>query len=92
MLSSAEFSKLTFSKNYFRNIIRVSNSLDPDQDRHPVGPELGPNCLQRLSVELLLAWKELTYGMNEKLLILFDFILYVPVNNLSFMSGRVFLG
>ena len=27
--------------------IRVSNDLDPDQDRHSVGPGLGPNCLQR---------------------------------------------
>ena len=27
----------------------VSNILDPDQARHFVGPELGPNCLQRLS-------------------------------------------
>ena len=43
------FSKLTFSKN-FRNTIRVSNSLDPDQDRH-VGPDLGPNCLQWLSAD-----------------------------------------
>ena len=24
----------------------VSNSLDPDQARHFVGPDLGPNCLQ----------------------------------------------
>ena len=31
------------------NTIRVSNSLDPDQARHFVGPDLGPNCLQRLS-------------------------------------------
>ena len=23
--------------------------LDPDQDRHSVGPDLGPSCLQRLS-------------------------------------------
>ena len=43
------FSKLTFSKNSSRNTIRVSNSLDPDQDRHSVGPDLGPNYLQRLS-------------------------------------------
>ena len=28
--------------------IRVSNSLDPDQARHFVGPVLGPNHLQRL--------------------------------------------
>ena len=28
------------------NTIRVSNSLDPDQARWNVGPDLGPNCLQ----------------------------------------------
>ena len=45
------FFKLTFSKNSSRNTIRVSNTLDPDQDRHTVGPVLGLNCLQRLSAE-----------------------------------------
>ena len=35
-----------FSKFYYRNIIRVSNSLYPDQARRFVGPDLGPNCLQ----------------------------------------------
>ena len=34
------FSKLAFSKNSFRNTSRVSNSLDPDQDGHSVGPDL----------------------------------------------------
>ena len=29
--------------------MRVSYGLDPDQDRHSVGPDLDPNCLQRLS-------------------------------------------
>ena len=33
------------------NTIRVSNSLDPDQARHLVGPVLGPNCLQRSAAE-----------------------------------------
>ena len=33
--------------NCFRNIIKVSNSLDPNS--------LGPNCLQMLSVEKTLA-------------------------------------
>ena len=40
----------------------MSNSLDPDQDRHSVGPDLGPNGLQRLSADeknLQLAWKVL---------------------------------
>ena len=47
-LSSALFfSKLTFSKSYFGNTIRVSNTLDPGQARHFVGPDLGPNCLER---------------------------------------------
>ena len=45
------FSKLTFWKNSFRNTISVSNGLDPDQDRHFVGPGLGPNCLQRLAAD-----------------------------------------
>ena len=56
LLSSAVvvFSKLTFSKNSFRNtivLIRISNSLDPDQDLHSVNPDLGPNCVQRLSAD-----------------------------------------
>ena len=45
------FFKLTFSKTSIGNTIRVSNSLNPDQARHFVGPDLGPNCLQRLSAE-----------------------------------------
>ena len=56
LLSSAGiFSKLTFLKNSFRNTIGVSNGLDPDQDGHVVGPDLGPNCLQRLSADDKLA-------------------------------------
>ena len=43
------FFKINFLKNYFRNTIRVSNSLEPDQDWHSVGPDLAPNCLHRLS-------------------------------------------
>ena len=45
LLLSADF----FQNNFCRNTIRVPNGLDPDQDRHSVGPDLGPNCLQRLS-------------------------------------------
>ena len=29
----------------------MSNSLDLDQDQLSVGPDLGPNCLQRLSAD-----------------------------------------
>ena len=44
-LSFADFfSKSTFWKNSYRNSIRVTNRLDPDQARHFVGPDLGPNC------------------------------------------------
>ena len=59
------FSKLTFSKNPFSNTIRVSNGLDPDQDRHSVGPDLGPNFLQSLSADdkLLLARQELCFSI-----------------------------
>ena len=52
-LSSADF---FFKINFFEkilsgNTIRVSNSLHPDQARPSVGPDLGPNCLQRLSAD-----------------------------------------
>ena len=47
---------LLFELDVF-NTIQVSNSLDPDQARHFVGPDLGPNCLQRLSADI--AGKEL---------------------------------
>ena len=29
----------------------MSNSLEPDQDRHCVGPYLVPKCLERLSAD-----------------------------------------
>ena len=45
------FSKSTFSKYSFRNIFRVSNSLDPDQARRFVGPGLDPDSLQILSAD-----------------------------------------
>ena len=52
LLSSADFfSKLTSLKYSFRNIIRVSISLDPDQARRFVWLDLGPNCLQSLSAD-----------------------------------------
>ena len=34
--------KFFFSKRSFRNTIRVSNGLGPDQDRRYVSPDLGP--------------------------------------------------
>ena len=47
-----------FPKISFRNtIIRVSTSLDPDQARQFVGPDLVPNCLQQRNLPL--AGKEL---------------------------------
>ena len=39
------FSKSTFSENFIRNII-IRQSVK--QAIHFVGPDLGPNCLQRL--------------------------------------------
>ena len=40
-----------FLDTEFFSTIRVSNRLDPDQTRHFIGPDLGPNCLQRLSAD-----------------------------------------
>ena len=41
LLSSDFFSKLTFSKNAFNNHMILSNSLNPDQARRLVRPDLG---------------------------------------------------
>ena len=48
----------------------MSNSLDPDQDYHSVSPDLGPNCLKRLSADdkSPLARKELvTYDSYKQM-------------------------
>ena len=55
VLSSADFFfkislfVVVFQKKSLGNISRVSSSLDPDHAGCFVGPDLGPNCLQRLS-------------------------------------------
>ena len=52
LLSSAElFQNQLFQKILSGTLSDLSNSLDPDQDRQNVGPDLGPNCLQRLSAD-----------------------------------------
>ena len=45
--------KSLYQKKNFRNTIKVSNSLDPDEARHLFGPDLIPNCLQRLSADFI---------------------------------------
>ena len=45
------FSKLTYSKYSFRNNIKVSDGLDPDQARRSVESDLSPSCLQRLAAD-----------------------------------------
>ena len=51
-LSPADLlSKLTFSKSSFMDMIRVSTSLDQDQDRRFIGLGFGQNCLLRLSAD-----------------------------------------
>ena len=46
LLSSADLFPNIFS-NELRNTIRMSHVLEPQQDRHSVGPDLGPNFLQQ---------------------------------------------
>ena len=60
LLPSAFFPKINLFDCFFMNTIRAkaSNALDPDQDqqnpdqdRHSIGADLDPNCLQMLSAE-----------------------------------------
>ena len=41
------FSKLTFSKKSPSSTIKVSKSLDPDQDEHSVSPDLNPKTVYK---------------------------------------------
>ena len=42
--------RVDLTGDFSRLLITFANSLDQDQDRRFVGPDLGPNCLQRLYV------------------------------------------
>ena len=54
-----------FLKKSFRNIIIVSNSLEPDQARHYVGPDLGLNCIDyQQTTKVATDWKELLSFKN----------------------------
>ena len=52
------------SEDFFQNILSVrlsgSNSLDPDQVRHFVGPDLGPNCVCKDYQQTTLVGRELS--------------------------------
>ena len=45
------FSILPFQDVLSGTLIESQTFLDPDQDRRSVGPDLDPNCLQRLSTD-----------------------------------------
>ena len=49
LLSSADFFQNLLFHRILSGTTRVSDGLGPDQDRCSVGPDLGPNGLQRLS-------------------------------------------
>ena len=43
--SYSVFNSLPASSDFCHLLITFANSLDPDQARHNVGPDLDPNCL-----------------------------------------------
>ena len=43
--SCSVFNSLSASGNFFHLLVIFANSLDPDQVRQNVGPDLGPICL-----------------------------------------------
>ena len=49
--SSADFFQNNFFKKVFEEHCQTAKSLVPFQDQCSVGPDLGPNCLQRLSAD-----------------------------------------
>ena len=52
LFSSADFfQNKRFNLKKIQEHYKSVKGLDPDQDRHSVGPDLGPNCLQSLSAD-----------------------------------------
>ena len=51
ILLSTDFFQNPLFQNILSGIPSVSNSLDPDQAQYYVEPDLGSNCLQRLSAD-----------------------------------------
>ena len=51
LLLSADFYQNELFQKFLSEKLSVSNCLDPDQDQHSAGPDLDPNCLQRLSAD-----------------------------------------
>ena len=60
----------------------MSNSLDPDQAQYCVGPDLDPNCLQRLSAydNLWLAGREFKKGIDISFSVLLGLLLVLAAN------------
>ena len=46
------FFKIDFFEKFFQEHHQSVKQLDPDLDRHYVGSDLGPNCLQQLSADV----------------------------------------
>ena len=64
LFSSADFLQNKVFKNKPpRTTIRVSNSLDPDQDEHSVGLHLGSNfCKRLLANDKIIHWHAKSYN------------------------------
>ena len=49
--------KVNFFDKFFQEYHQSVIHLDPDQARHFVGPDLGPNCLQKLVGKVFIAYR-----------------------------------
>ena len=67
-LLSVDYSKLTFSKNSFRNTISLDKKFGPRSGptfcQHSVGSDRGPNCLQRLSAVFMFLLSSADFFQN----------------------------
>ena len=57
----------------------MSNSLDPDQAQHVIGPDLGPDCLQKLSVAKLNMEITFEYSIFPLMGIAFEYQIFLYI-------------
>ena len=65
----------------------MSNNLNPDQARRFVGPDLVPNCLQKLSADD--TWRYRVKGMFSVMLIVFYVSFFLSARSGSKLFAKV---
>ena len=73
-------------KKFFQNTSIMWNSFDPGQARQYVGPDLGPNCLRKLSADdINVTHRQIVKAPIEEILQALQSSILRPIGNDNFL-------